>query len=196
CSAVAIFCSALVGTACTWRGSRTGRASERAGAGRRSRGSAPPSSAGAVASSRSRRRPNSERRRSPPPREAGGVSVPSRTQPSCSARLVHSSHTERRPPPAMYVSARSPRSSVRPHTSQVTASTVVLMSRVAKRPRLPTERLRLYRLRFILRLLDDLLREVRGDLLVALELHRVLALAAGQGPQVGRVGEHLRHRDL
>src|ERR671915_1990225 len=46
------------------------------------------------------------------------------------------------------------------------------------------------------RLLDDLLRQVRGNLLVAQELERVFALAAGQRPQVGRVAEHLRHRHL
>src|SRR5437763_336506 len=45
-------------------------------------------------------------------------------------------------------------------------------------------------------LVDDLLGEVAGDLLVAFELHRVLALPAGDRAQVGSVGEHLGHRNL
>ena len=49
---------------------------------------------------------------------------------------------------------------------------------------------------FLAGALHDALREVARHLLVALELHRVLALAAGQRAQVGRVGEHLGHRHL
>src|SRR3954451_24371834 len=43
---------------------------------------------------------------------------------------------------------------------------------------------------------DDLLRDVRRDLVVAVELHRVRRASLGVGPQVGRVAEHLRQRDL
>src|SRR5437763_16922888 len=42
--------------------------------------------------------------------------------------------------------------------------------------------------------LDDLLGDVRGDLVVALELHRVRGPALRDRSQVGRVAEHLRHR--
>src|SRR5262249_22786920 len=45
-------------------------------------------------------------------------------------------------------------------------------------------------------LLDDLLSEMPRHLLVAQELERVVALASGDRAQVGRVGEHLRHRHL
>jgi hypothetical protein len=44
--------------------------------------------------------------------------VPSRAQPSFTARDLQSSQTDRRAPPLTYTSARSPRSSVRPHMSQ------------------------------------------------------------------------------
>src|SRR3954452_15925878 len=40
-------------------------------------------------------------------------------------------------------------------------------------------------------LLDDLLGDVRRDLLVGLELHRVVGPPLGVGAQVGRVAEHL-----
>ena len=53
-----------------------------------------------------------------------------------------------------------------------------------------------HRLLLLARLRDDLLGEVRGDLLVAQEVEPVLALAARDRAQVGRVGEHLRHRHL
>src|ERR1700761_7460089 len=43
---------------------------------------------------------------------------------------------------------------------------------------------------------DDLLRDVRRDLVVAVELHRVRGPALRVGTQVGRVAEHLRQRDL
>src|SRR4051812_32230287 len=43
---------------------------------------------------------------------------------------------------------------------------------------------------------DDLLRDVRRDLVVAVELHRVRGPALRVGTQVGRVPEHLRQRDL
>ena len=77
---------------------------------------APPAAALAP---RRRRRPRSERRAGPAlPGSSYSGTVPSRTQPSWSARDVHSSHTERRTPPSTYTSARSPRSSVRPQTSQ------------------------------------------------------------------------------
>ena len=54
----------------------------------------------------------------------------SRIQPSCWARAVHSSQTWRRAPPARNGSARSPRSSVRPQTSQEMSCWFVRMSRV------------------------------------------------------------------
>src|ERR1700754_2208297 len=42
--------------------------------------------------------------------------------------------------------------------------------------------------------LDDLLRDVRRDLVVAVELHGVGGAALRVGAQVGRVAEHLRQR--
>src|SRR3954447_12360985 len=42
---------------------------------------------------------------------------------------------------------------------------------------------------------DDLLRDVRRDLVVAVELHGVGGPALGVGTQVRRVAEHLRQRD-
>ncbi|HMI70397.1 MAG TPA: hypothetical protein VK510_10420, partial [Solirubrobacteraceae bacterium] len=54
-------------------------------------------------------------------------SSPSRIQPSWEARWVHSSHTLRRVPPARKTSACSPRSSVRPQTSQDTAGMLVVI---------------------------------------------------------------------
>src|SRR5438270_12375236 len=53
-----------------------------------------------------------------------------------------------------------------------------------------------YSLSLSLGLGDDLAGQVRGNLLVAQELHRELTLTPGDRPQVGRVGEHLRHRHL
>src|SRR3954470_6447352 len=44
--------------------------------------------------------------------------------------------------------------------------------------------------------LDDLLRDVGRDLVVALELHRVGGTALRVGAQVGRVAEHLAERDV
>src|ERR1700761_9540980 len=41
---------------------------------------------------------------------------------------------------------------------------------------------------------DDLLRDVRRDLVVAVELHGVGGPALGVGAQARRVAEHLRHR--
>ena len=126
-TAEAILCSTLVGTARTWRGSRPARL-HAAPAGGRRRGGQPGrlvpvpaagTGAGAGADSggrlvalprrlggsgaRSRRRrsrPGTNRRRScaRSTRRTSGT-VPSRTQPSLSAREVHSSHTERRLPP-------------------------------------------------------------------------------------------------
>src|SRR6185312_4073011 len=43
--------------------------------------------------------------------------------------------------------------------------------------------------------LDDLFRDVRGDLLVLLELHRVRGTSLGRGSQIGRVAEHFAQRD-
>ncbi len=43
---------------------------------------------------------------------------------------------------------------------------------------------------------DDLLGKVGGELLVAQELERIVALALCDGAQIGRVGEHLCHRHL
>src|SRR6201747_797279 len=45
-------------------------------------------------------------------------------------------------------------------------------------------------------MLDDLLGDVRRDLVVAVELHRVARAALRVGPQVGRVAEHLAERDV
>jgi hypothetical protein len=56
--------------------------------------------------------------------------VPSRAQPSFTARDVQSSQTNRRAPPLRYTSARSPRSSVRPQMSQAVGASDVLISRV------------------------------------------------------------------
>src|SRR5688572_15331213 len=47
-----------------------------------------------------------------------------------------------------------------------------------------------------LRLLDDALGQVRRDLLVVGELEREVAASAGHRAQVGRVAEHLGHRDV
>src|SRR5215216_6622778 len=43
-------------------------------------------------------------------------------------------------------------------------------------------------------LLDDLVGDVRGNLGVRVELHRVRSLAGGLGPQVANVPEHLGQR--
>src|SRR5690242_21061652 len=43
-------------------------------------------------------------------------------------------------------------------------------------------------------LLDDLVGDVRGNLGVRVELHRVRSLARGLGPQVANVPEHLGQR--
>src|ERR1700761_181539 len=43
-------------------------------------------------------------------------------------------------------------------------------------------------------LFDDLLADVRGDLLVGLELHRVVGAPLSVGAQVGGIAEHLRER--
>ncbi len=43
---------------------------------------------------------------------------------------------------------------------------------------------------------DDLAGEMPGNLLVAQEVHRELALATGDRPQIRGVRQHLRHRDL
>src|SRR4051794_3170668 len=45
-------------------------------------------------------------------------------------------------------------------------------------------------------MLDDLLGDVRRDLVVALELHGVRRAPLGVGAQVGRVAEHLAERDV
>ena len=118
--AEAIFCSAPIGTARTCRGSRVLSRSRRraarrgsagtgagAGAGRGSGGGSYSASfrvsGGSLAGSRRRRR----RLRNDPRRfELAWLSsysgtVPSRSQPSLSARDLHSSHTERRTPPSM-----------------------------------------------------------------------------------------------
>jgi len=69
------------------------------------------------------------------PRSASSSAPDSRIQPSCCARAVQSSHTWRREPPARNGSACSPRSSVRPHTSQETAGALVEIDlRVAMAP--------------------------------------------------------------
>ncbi len=150
-TAAAMRCSSPVGMACTWRGSRAGsdRAREdslparrrgrsvRAGGGGSALALASTSAASPFGAGfgrpRERSLRSSEPRLSELPSRGSNVGVePSRTQPSFTARDVHSSHTDRRSAPSRYTWARSPRSSVRPHTSQLACVSVGLMSLVLK----------------------------------------------------------------
>src|SRR5450755_232022 len=79
----------------------------------------------------SRNRCRNERRRSGDFGDTSSDSgtVPSRAQPTFTARDLQSSQTDRRAPPLRYTSARSPRSSVRPQMSQAVGASDVLISR-------------------------------------------------------------------
>src|SRR4051794_29682371 len=95
---------------------------------------------------------------------------------------------------------------VRPQTSQVTLSwtgrssfftdPIIGAVLLADRRRSIVPISGLYGFLLLLRLVDPLLRQVPRNLLVARQLHRVLAPPAGDRAQVGRVAQDLRHRDL
>ena len=148
-TAEATFCSTLEGTARTCRGSwkpdpptRPCSVVSCPRGGDDAADSLTSSTGDVVARSRDpesrlgRNRCRNERRRSD---DFGGTSsysgtVPSRAQPSFTARDLQSSQTDRRAPPLRYTSARSPRSSVRPHMSQAMGASDVLISPVLTGP--------------------------------------------------------------
>src|SRR4051812_22197976 len=210
-SARSTFTWAVVGTARTWRGS-LGR--ERGGGGG-GWGASSGSSAGSPLSAkygssgsggcsatgsgsrRRRRRPRSDPRGSPRGTRLGvSPAADSPIQPWCSGLEKHSSQTPwRLPPGARNGSVRSPFRMVRPQTSQVTFSWTGRSSFLTS----PDDRgplLRLYGLLLLLGAIDHLLGKMTRDLLVAGELHRVLAPATGDRTQVRRVAQELRHRHL
>src|ERR1019366_10502033 len=140
-----------------------------------------------------RRGPTSELARTVRVFEGSAIERPSRTQPSPSARPVHSSHTRCTADPSRNAAACSPRSNERVQISHTTGSWLVCSWRVAIastlaqgqrwRPRTPA---RSDARRRLLGGAEHLGDEVAGNLLVAHELHRVVALAAGDRAQVRR----------
>ena len=177
-----------------------------------------PSAAGACGgparSARARDAARSRRLRSASPRRArlGGacVAAPARSagiQPDASARERHRTQTPRRWPCGFTYSCACSPLRMRPPADVAardgscwsgTRSNVATRAerQAGARCRTPRPQALTCSSSAGLGLGDHLLGDVRRDLLVALELHRVVAAAAGDRAQVGRVVEHLGHRHL